>query len=112
MPGISFGSERILPVLIPRIAVGSDSISALTAPRGGFSLPLIPGAKDSCKSIDSSRVPLSSMIFVNASSCRWPLLTSSIPSSRPASRRSRMIWSIGATPFGQASMQLKQWVQS
>jgi hypothetical protein len=41
-----------------------------------------------------------------------PLLRSSISSSVPALRRRRMIWLIGATPFGQASMQLKQWVQS
>jgi hypothetical protein len=52
------------------------------------------------------------MIFVNAASCRRPLLTSSISWSWVAARRRRMIWSIGATPFGHASMQLKQWVQS
>ena len=34
------------------------------------------------------------------------------PEVAAAIRRSRMIWLIGATPFGQASMQLKQWVQS
>ena len=34
------------------------------------------------------------------------------PETAPAIRRSRMIWLIGATPFGQASMQLKQCVQS
>ncbi len=77
----------------------------------GFSLPLMPGAKDSCRSIDSSRVPFFSMILTKAISWAWPALGSSIPSS-PALRRRRMIWSIGATPFGQASMQLKQWVQS
>jgi hypothetical protein len=33
-------------------------------------------------------------------------------SSEPAIRRSRMIWLIGATPLGHASMQLKQCVQS
>ena len=48
----------------------------------------------------------------NASSCRRPLLRSSISKSEPALRRSRMIWLIGSTPLGQASMQLKQWVQS
>ena len=32
--------------------------------------------------------------------------------SEPAFRRRRMIWLIGSTPLGQASMQLKQWVQS
>ena len=111
MPGISFGTERILPLRMPRIAVGIDCSSALSAPRGGLSLPLMPGAKDSWSSSDSSSVPFDSMIFTNAASWRWPLLTSSIPSS-PAARRRRMIWSIGATPFGQASMHEKQWVQS
>ncbi len=96
---------------IPRIAVGIDWSRALSAPRGGLSFPLTPGAKDSCSSSDSSSVPFDSMIFTNAFSWRWPLLTSSIP-SLPAARRRRMIWSIGATPLGQASMQLKQWVQS
>ena len=32
--------------------------------------------------------------------------------SLPARRRRRMIWLIGATPFGHASMHLKQCVQS
>ena len=84
----------------------------MIAPRGGFSLPLTPGAKDSCSSRDSSRVPFDSMIFTNAASWRWPLFTSSIPCSSPAARRRRMIWSIGATPLGHASMHEKQWVQS
>ena len=52
------------------------------------------------------------MLSTNAISWRWPLLRSSISCSEPAIRRSRMIWLIGATPLGQASMQLKQWVQS
>ena len=52
------------------------------------------------------------MFLTNACSCRCPLLRSSISWSAPAIRRSRMIWLIGATPFGQASMQLKQCVQS
>ena len=52
------------------------------------------------------------MFLTKAFSCRWPLLRSSIPWSPPAIRRSRMIWLIGATPLGHASMQLKQWVQS
>ena len=40
------------------------------------------------------------------------VVASLIPWSAPAIRRSRMIWLIGATPFGHASMQLKQCVQS
>ena len=52
------------------------------------------------------------MFLTNAISWRWPLLRSSMPWSEPAIRRSRMIWLIGATPFGHASMQLKQCVQS
>ena len=51
------------------------------------------------------------MIFVKAFSWLWPWFWSTMPSP-PAARRSRMIWSIGATPFGQASMHEKQWVQS
>ena len=52
------------------------------------------------------------MFLTNAFSWRWPLLRSSISWSEPAMRRRRMIWLIGATPLGHASMQLKQWVQS
>ena len=52
------------------------------------------------------------MLSTNACSWRWPLLRSSMSWSALAIRRSRMIWLIGATPLGQASMQLKQWVQS
>ena len=51
------------------------------------------------------------MILVKASMWLRPWFWSSMSSSS-AARRSRMIWSIGATPFGQASMQEKQWVQS
>ena len=71
----------------------------------GISLPLIAGAYDSCSSSDSSRVPFFLMIFTNAASWLWPLLRSLISSSWPAARRRRMIWSIGATPLGQASTQ-------
>ena len=74
MPGISFGSERILPVRRPRIAVGIEPSSSLIAPLVGFSLPLTPGAKDSCRSSDSSRVPFFSMILTKAASWLWPLL--------------------------------------
>jgi hypothetical protein len=35
-----------------------------------------------------------------------------MPKSLVARRRSRMIWFIGATSFGQTSTQAKQWVQS
>ena len=100
-----------MPVLRPRIAVGIEPIISLIARLVGFSLPFTPGAKDSCSSRDSSSVPFFSMILTKAISWSWPLLGSSMPSS-PARRRRRMIWSIGATPLGQASMQLKQWVQS
>ena len=65
-----------------------------------------PPKRDSCSS------PLRSMFLTNARSCRWPLLRSLIPWSAFAIRRRRMIWLIGATPFGHASMQLKQCVQS
>ena len=43
-PGISFGSERILPVRMPRIAVGIEPSRPLIAPCLGISLPLMPGA--------------------------------------------------------------------
>ena len=57
-------------------------------------------------------MPFLEMILTKASSWRRPLLGSLISKSRVARRRSRMIWFIGATPFGQTSTQLKQWVQS
>ena len=106
----------LLGVLVDRLdlvlgAVGIEPSISLIARLLGFSLPLRPGANDSCSSSDSSSVPFFSMISTKASSWLWPLLGSSIPSS-PALRRRRMIWSIGATSLGQASTQLKQWVQS
>ena len=100
-----------LRTLIARNTVGTEPSTSLIARLLGISLPLTPNANDSAGSSASSSVPFFSMILTNASSWWWPLLGSSMP-SWPARRRSRMIWSIGATPFGQASTQLKQWVQS
>ena len=112
-PGSASAASASCPLRMPRIAVGIEPSRPLIAAGFGISLPLTPGRVGLLQQqrLVERALLLDDLRRRPARGCGRCCGRRSPRRGRRARRR-RMIWSIGATPFGQASTQEKQWVQS